>query len=75
MGNSPVVQNLQKESTSKYILSDKNLFQLENAVLELSSIDRNKILVKNIKVGEWLNPKTNEVENVCCRTFIYGNST
>ena len=34
---------------------------------------RNKIIVKNIKVGEWLNKKTNETEPVCCRTFIYGN--
>ena len=75
MGNNSVVQNLKKESTSKYILSDKNLYLLENDVLELSSLPRNKIIVKNIKVGEWLNPKTKEIENVNCRTFICGNST
>ena len=68
------MQDLKKESTSKFILSDKNLYLLENDVLELSSIPRNKIIVKNIKVGEWLNPKTKETESVCCRTYICGNS-
>jgi hypothetical protein len=56
--NSTIVKDLKKESTSRYILSDKNLYLLESDVLELAVIPRNQIIVKNIKVGEWLNPKT-----------------
>ena len=73
MGN--ITTDLRKESTSKYILSDKNLFQLESELLNFANIPREEIIIKNIKVGDWLNPKTKTLEDIYTRSFICGHTT
>ena len=48
MGN-----NLLSESTSKYILNDRNLDKLEQRVLELSEVKMSRIKRLNVPVGEY----------------------
>ena len=56
MGNSP----------DKYDLSAENLATCENDVLNLSGVDPTKIVVKNVKVGEY------NKEDITIRTIICG---
>lgn len=62
MGN-----NLLSDSTSKYILNDRNLDMLEQRVLELSEVNMNRIKRLNIPVGEYKN------EPIYMRTTICGD--
>jgi hypothetical protein len=62
-----MLTNLTKNSTSKHLLSDKNLYRFENELLNYSGIPRKDINIKMVKVDEF------EGKDVFMRTFIYGN--
>ena len=59
--------NLTKNSTSKHLLSDQNLYKFENELLGYSGIPREEITVKMVKVDEF------DGKDVFMRTFIFGN--
>ena len=63
---------LQKESTSKFILNDKNFTRLAREVLEHSELEADEIVVKNVKVGEFVNKSNDETEPINMYTLILG---
>ena len=59
--------NLTKNSTSKHILSDHNLYRCENELLKYSGIPLSEISIKMVKLDEF------DGEGVFKRTFIFGH--
>lgn len=60
-----------KESTSKYILNEKNFNRIARETLEFSGIDKDEIVMKKIKVGSYVN-KNGEEEDINKHTIIVG---
>ena len=59
--------NLTKNSTSKHLLSDQNLYRFESELLGYSGLTKDEITVKMVKVDEF------DGKDVFMRTFIFGN--
>ena len=59
--------NLTKNSTSKHLLSDQNLYRFESELIGYSGLLKDEITVKMVKVDEF------DKKDVCMRTFIFGN--
>ena len=72
MGNKQLAQ-VTKKSTSKFIVSDSNFRKLETNLMQQSGVPSEQILLKNIKVGEWLN--NGQKEDIFMRTLICGHET
>ena len=60
-------QQLTRRSTSKHIISEKNLFRFEQNLLEFSNLADGELVTRNVQVGAF------DDKPVYMRTFIFGH--